>query len=121
MSAPFLISYGAVVLPTAAVCFLLAYLFNHRVKSEEGCSDDPDMENDYEGDDDRRPSPPEDDEADHIPYISDGYSQEEMLERSSAFLDLMDKRRSVRFFSDRRIARTVIDNIIRTAGMVDFC
>ena len=120
MSAPFLVSYGAAIIPTAAVCFLLAYLFNNRNKSEERSCDDHDVENDEEDDVECHPSPPEDDEAGHIPYISDIYSQEEMLERSTSFLELMNKRRSVRFFSDRPIQRTVIDNIISTAGMVDF-
>ena len=121
MSAPFLVSYGAAIIPTAAVCILLAYLFNNRNKSEERSCDDRDVENDEEDDVDCHPSPREEDEADHIPYISDIYSEEEMLERSTSFLELMGKRRSVRFFSDRHIPRNVIDNIIRTAGMDAFC
>lgn len=41
---------------------------------------------------------------------------DEMLERSAAFLDLMKRRRTVREFSDRPVAREVIENAILTAG-----
>lgn len=41
---------------------------------------------------------------------------DEMLERSAAFLDLMKRRRTVRDFSDRPVAREVIENAILTAG-----
>ena len=43
-------------------------------------------------------------------------SAEEMLERSRQFLDRMYLRRTVRQFSDRPVAREVIENCIRTAA-----
>lgn len=44
------------------------------------------------------------------------FSQDEMLERSEKFLELMSKRRSIRSFSDQTIPQEVIENAIRTAG-----
>lgn len=44
------------------------------------------------------------------------FSIEEQLERSEAFYHLMDKRRSLRFFSDQAIPENVIENIIKTAS-----
>ena len=118
LSAPFLVSYGAVILPTAAVCFLLAYLFNHRGKPGGRRRDGSVEGSDEDGADVSHPSPPENAEAVHIPYRPDVYSHEDMLQRSSTFLELMDKRRSVRFFSDRPIPRTIIENIVCAAGTV---
>lgn len=40
----------------------------------------------------------------------------EMLARSAAFLDVVQRRRSVRSFSDRAVSQTVIENAIRAAG-----
>ena len=116
--APFLVSYGAVVVPTAAVCFLLAYLLNRRAKPGPF---DPDRAADdaQDGDDDNsHPSSQEyDDDAEHIPYRADVYPQEEMVARSEAFHMMMQKRRTVRFFTDRPIPRTIIENILYAAGM----
>lgn len=41
-----------------------------------------------------------------------------MIKRSQMFYELLNKRRSVRFLSDEPVPREVIDNVIRTAGMV---
>jgi iodotyrosine deiodinase len=51
-----------------------------------------------------------------IPYQSESFSEEEMKERSRAFYEAMDKRRSLRDFSDKPVAREVIENIILTAS-----
>lgn len=51
-----------------------------------------------------------------IPYSTDSYSEEEMLERSKAFYELMDGRRSVRHFSNKAVPKEVVENIIRTAS-----
>ncbi|MCB9081775.1 MAG: nitroreductase family protein [Lewinellaceae bacterium] len=51
-----------------------------------------------------------------IPYTAQSYAAEESLERSAAYYHYMDQRRSVREFSDRPVAREVIDNLIRTAS-----
>ena len=45
------------------------------------------------------------------------YSAGEMLARSRAFLDLASRRHTVREFSDDPVAREVIENCIRTAGL----
>lgn len=51
---------------------------------------------------------------DHSDFIA--REPEEMLARSADFLDLMKRRRTVREFSDRPVAREVIENAILTAG-----
>lgn len=51
-----------------------------------------------------------------IPYQKENYTEEEMIERASSFYKFMNKRRSVREFSDKDIPREVIENIVKTAG-----
>ncbi|MBN3324309.1 IYD1 deiodinase, partial [Atractosteus spatula] len=52
----------------------------------------------------------------HVPYSPLRFSEDEMLQRSQQFYQLMNKRRSVRFISSKPVPREVIDNVIRTAG-----
>ena len=52
----------------------------------------------------------------HIRYFQDSYESEEMLEKSTDYLKLMNKRRSVRDFSEKEIPLEVIENIIKTAS-----
>lgn len=51
-----------------------------------------------------------------IPYKSATWDDATMLDRSQAYLELMDQRRSVRHFSEREISDELIDNIIKTAS-----
>ena len=51
-----------------------------------------------------------------IPYKGVTYSPEETENRSQAYYEYMDKRRSVREFSDKPVAKKVIENIIMTAS-----
>ena len=51
-----------------------------------------------------------------VPYIFEAYEAEEMLERSKAYYELMNRRRSVRAFSDRPVSRELVENIVRTAS-----
>lgn len=44
------------------------------------------------------------------------YSHDEMIQRSAAFYADMQRRRSVRSFSDRPVPREVIENCLRAAG-----
>ena len=39
-----------------------------------------------------------------------------MKERTKSFYELMNKRRSIRFFSDKPIPKDVMENIVLTAG-----
>ncbi|XP_067901857.1 iodotyrosine deiodinase [Heterodontus francisci] len=55
-------------------------------------------------------------EVQHIPYSPQHYSEDEMIRRANSFYQLMNVRRSVRFFSEEMIPREVIDSVIRTAG-----
>lgn len=52
----------------------------------------------------------------YIRYQLDIMSDDEMLERSRSFYEWVEKRRSVRQFSDKPIAREVIENIIMAAS-----
>jgi len=51
-----------------------------------------------------------------IPYANEVLSPAEMAERSQSFFQQMDRRRSLRFFSDQTVDRKVIENIILTAS-----
>jgi len=52
----------------------------------------------------------------HIPYYSESFSDEEMINRCKSFYKWLDQRRSVREFSDRSVPKEVIENIIRSAS-----
>ena len=52
----------------------------------------------------------------HIAYQHDSFNAKEMFNRSEDYFQLMDKRRSVRVFSKKPVAKAVIDNIIKTAS-----
>ncbi|XP_026330443.1 iodotyrosine deiodinase 1 [Hyposmocoma kahamanoa] len=52
----------------------------------------------------------------HIPYQPLKRSDDEILERSREFYDLMAKRRTVRAYSTEAIPQEVLENIIKTAG-----
>ena len=51
-----------------------------------------------------------------IHYSKETFEPAEMTERSRQFYEWMDKRRSVRDFSDRPVPKEVIENIIKTAS-----
>jgi nitroreductase len=52
----------------------------------------------------------------HIRLEHESYSEEEMLSRSSSYYNWLDKRRSVREFSDQPVPKSVIENIIKAAS-----
>lgn len=51
-----------------------------------------------------------------IKYDHTDYNDEAMLKRAKDFYHNMDKRRSLRFFSDQKVDQQVIDHIIMTAS-----
>jgi len=51
-----------------------------------------------------------------VPYNGPSFEEEEMKERVSAFRAYMDKRRSVREFSDRPLSESLIEDLIMTAS-----
>lgn len=55
-------------------------------------------------------------ENEHILYQGTTYTAEEMVERSNAFYQHLNNRRSVRFFDSKPVPKEVIENIILTAG-----
>ncbi|MGB0915965.1 MAG: nitroreductase family protein [Flavobacteriales bacterium] len=50
------------------------------------------------------------------PYEPQRFSEEETVKRSGEFFDYMDKRRSLRSFTDKAVPKEVIENIIKTAS-----
>jgi hypothetical protein len=51
-----------------------------------------------------------------IPFKSVHFSSEELIEKSKKYFQEINKRRSVRDFSNRDVPKEVIKNIIKTAG-----
>lgn len=51
-----------------------------------------------------------------IPYQIENYSQEQLLKRVNSFYKLMNQRRSVRFFSNKKVDKAVIQKLILTAS-----
>jgi nitroreductase len=54
--------------------------------------------------------------ADFIPYTPIQLTNEQSLTQSQAYYEYMDKRRSLRIFSDKPVAKEIIENIIKTAS-----
>ena len=52
----------------------------------------------------------------HIAFHQEFLQKDEMIERSESFYQQLDKRRSVRHFSDKEVPQKLIENIIKTAG-----
>tara|TARA_R110001583_G_scaffold69450_2_gene196913 strand:+ start:3703 stop:4392 length:690 start_codon:yes stop_codon:yes gene_type:complete len=52
----------------------------------------------------------------HIRHIQEHFSEEEMIEKSELLYEMLNKRRSVRDFSDKDIPIEVIENLIKTAS-----
>lgn len=52
----------------------------------------------------------------YILYSKPIFSDEEMVKRSKTFYEWMDSRKSVRTFSDKKVPRIVIENIIKSAS-----
>ena len=52
----------------------------------------------------------------HIRYKHETFSETQMIHRSKEYYEWLDKRRSVRHFSDKQIPIEVIENIIKSAS-----
>ena len=52
----------------------------------------------------------------HISFQTTTYPKEEMVLKSRSFYEVLDKRRSVRDFSDSPVPKEVIENLIKTAS-----
>jgi len=50
------------------------------------------------------------------PFVPVRFGEAEMLERSRSFYEFMDRRRSLRFFSDKPVPKEIIETLIRTAS-----
>jgi len=54
--------------------------------------------------------------SEFIPYTALEFSSEEILQRANEFHALLEQRRSLRMFSDRPVAREIIEQVILTAS-----
>ena len=52
----------------------------------------------------------------HIPFKGPSFSEDEMFQRTEEYFQLMDKRRSLRFFSDKPVPKSIIENLIKTGS-----
>ena len=52
----------------------------------------------------------------HVAYHQEAFSEEQMRERSKTYYEWLDKRRSVREFTDRPVPREVIEHLIMAAS-----
>ncbi len=52
----------------------------------------------------------------HIRYRHENYAEDEMISRAKNYFEWLDKRRSVRHFSEKPIPKEVIENIIKAAS-----
>jgi len=52
----------------------------------------------------------------HYAHTPEKFPEDQMLEKSATYFNFMDKRRSVRHFSDKLIPLDIIENIIKTAS-----
>lgn len=52
----------------------------------------------------------------HIPLDFQEYPPEEMLQKAEQFYQVMNKRRSVRYFSEKPVPKSLIERAIQTAG-----
>ena len=73
-------------------------------------------DSDDEDDDEEEDRPAIAEDTPHILFSHKSYEPAEMTRRSREFYLEMNKRRSLRFFSEEPVPREVIDNLILTAG-----
>jgi iodotyrosine deiodinase len=51
-----------------------------------------------------------------IPYAPERYDEALMMQCATSFRELMERRRSVRFFSDRPVPQALMEELVRNAG-----
>lgn len=90
--------------------FKLTFLFI----SEDQPEDRDGLESIDSDDQDEGPALPMD--LKHVPFDFDRLSPKDSISRSLEFYDILNKRRSVRFFSNDPVPFEVIKNIIKAAG-----
>ena len=125
--APFLVGLGPYVL-LLPLTFMVAYLYVTRTEPRSKGSGfepkdrdglvflDKAEQNQASGNGEDEHPMEHGDNTPHIPYTTQRYPHEQMIERSKAFYQEMNKRRSCRFFSSEPVPLEVVKNIIHTAG-----
>ena len=122
--APFLIDFGV---HFAIIILILILSYSYMYKKDplstepthsksDKTADIKDITEDFNVDDDEEVAPALPDDLQHVQYKGLDLSEDEMIEKSKEFLELIKLRRSVRFYSDKKIPDQVIENIIESAG-----
>lgn len=125
MSVPLIGSFLGTILPYM-VSFLVGYVFfsfrNHSKSVKTKIDDDESKEalksTDVEPVMISRPGN-ENENIRHINYDFERIPEHQMISRSADFYTLMNKRRTVRYFSDEHVPLEVIENAVKTAGICD--
>lgn len=132
-NAPFLVSNGPLILGALLGAFIWSIVSKFRSdKSPSESSSTPPRETTnstredenlvfLDNDSAEHPDGSSEKDVDHVPYIHEFYSEEQMLERSRTFYDNMNQRRTVRKFSNKPVPLDVIRNIVHTAGESLLC
>jgi iodotyrosine deiodinase len=53
---------------------------------------------------------------DFIPFVTTSLSEQEQIQRAESFLELCNRRRTIREFSDRPVSKEILERILKTAG-----
>ena len=116
---PFLTNFGLQFGLVSLVLFLTYKFFqskNQDVKLEMLEDEKQVIQKIKDNDDDEEVAPALPDDLEHVPFIHEPKSEAEMIQKSRDFYQEMNKRRTIRFYSDKTIPDEVIENIIKTAG-----
>lgn len=133
--APFLGRYWPILLTccvTVLLCYVIQFMLQENKKKNEPKErnvtfDKNDLEDvglwERETDDGESliATSGEEEEVTHIPFKPYVLPISEMIQRSKDFYELMNKRRTLRFFSSKAVPFEVIENVIRSAGIVSVC
>jgi len=82
--------------------------FERREKADDDDDDDDDGA--------QHPRPALEEELEHVPFSHSPVSEEVMKQRAEDFYQEMNRRRTLRFYSRKKVPKEVVENIIRTAG-----
>lgn len=126
---PFIASHWHQIL-TGLLVYVITFLYfdrqgkktsNHQTQKPEAKlqkqrKEKADDDTDEEGDDEEEDDSPALKDVIHVPYQHTELTESEMVERSKAFYQQMNGRRTLRFFRNDKIPKEVLENIILAAG-----
>ena len=127
-SAPLLVAYGHYIVP-GLICYLLVtfvpriFSYYNGVRKNKADRDDVGLvfrdsnDSGFSEEDQDASSHVEVEDFKHVPFSHVRYPEQDMVLRSRQFYEDMNKRRSLRFYSDEPVPLEVIRNIVKTAGV----